>query len=60
MEKYRLTTIIWTEDDVFVSKCPELDVASAGDSLDEAISNLEEAVELYLENAKLLRNFDGL
>jgi len=37
------------------TKCPELDVASCGDTLEEAIDNLKEAVELYIENARELK-----
>lgn len=47
--KYRLTAIITPEDDGYVSLCPELDVASQGDTIEEALANLREAVELYLE-----------
>jgi len=54
MEKLNVTAIIWQEADVYVSKCPKLEVASAGDTPEEAIENLKEAVELYLENAKAL------
>ncbi len=54
MEKLNVTAIIWREDDVYVSKCPELEVASAGDTPEEALENLKEAVELYIENAKAL------
>ncbi len=54
MEKLNVTAIIWQEDDVYVSKCPELEVASAGDTPEEALKNLKEAVELYLESAKAL------
>jgi predicted RNase H-like HicB family nuclease len=53
-----LTSIIWKEGDKYVSKCPELEVASCGDTLDEALENLKEAVELYLENAKELGMLD--
>ncbi len=49
-----LTASIWQEDNAYVSFCPELGVASCGDSPDEALSMLKEAVELYLENAKQL------
>jgi predicted RNase H-like HicB family nuclease len=45
-----------------VSKCPETGVASCGDSPEEALQNLREAVELYLENAKrlgLIRDLEG-
>jgi predicted RNase H-like HicB family nuclease len=54
VKKFNLTATIWVEEDVYVSKCPELDVASCGDTPEEALSNLKEAVELYLDNAKEL------
>ena len=54
MKKYNLTAIVWREADSYVSKCPELGVASAGDTKTEALDNLKEAVELYIENAELL------
>ena len=47
----RLTALIEREGDGFVSLCPELDVASQGDSVEEARRNLAEAVELFLETA---------
>ena len=46
-----LTAIIEREDDGFVSLCPELDVASQGDSIEEARTNLTEALALFLETA---------
>jgi predicted RNase H-like HicB family nuclease len=54
MTRVNLTATIWEEDGVYVSKCPELGVASCGDTPEEAMRNLKEAVELYLENAKEL------
>ena len=54
MKEFNVTAVIWQEDEVYVSKCPELEVASAGDTLQEALENLKEAVELYIENAKIL------
>lgn len=47
----RFTAMIYREADGFVSICPELDVASQGDSVEEASANLREAVELFLEAA---------
>ena len=58
MEEFNVTAVIWQEDDVYVSKCPELEVASAGDTPQEALENLKEAVELYIENAKALGILD--
>lgn len=46
-----LTCLIHQEADGYVSRCPELDVASQGDSIEEARANLIEAVELFLECA---------
>ena len=43
--------MIYREAEGFVSICPELDVASQGDSVEEASANLREAVELFLEAA---------
>ncbi len=45
-----LSAVIHKEGDWYVSLCPELDVASQGKTIEEAISNLKEAVSLYLED----------
>ena len=47
----QLTAIIEREDDVYVSLCPELDIASQGDSIEAARKNLKEALELFFETA---------
>jgi predicted RNase H-like HicB family nuclease len=47
----RFTVMIYREDGGYVSFCPELDVASQGDSVEEASANLREALELFLETA---------
>lgn len=47
----RLTAIIEREDDGFVALCPELDVASQGGSIEEARTNLIEALTLFFETA---------
>ena len=47
----RLTGVIEREDDGYVALCPELDIASQGDTVDEARRNLIEAVELFFEDA---------
>lgn len=54
MKKMRLTVSIWEEDGVYVSRCQELEVASCGDSPQEALDNIREAIELYLINAREL------
>ena len=49
--EYNFTAIIEREDEMYVSLCPELDIASQGNSIEEARDNLKEAVELFLETA---------
>lgn len=46
-----VTALIEREGDGYIGLCPEYDVASQGDSVAEARSNLVEAVELFLECA---------
>lgn len=45
------TAIVEKEGSGFVSLCPELDVASQGETVESATANLKEAVELFLECA---------
>ena len=47
----RLTAIIEREDDGFVALCPEFDIASDGASIEEARTNLIEALTLFFESA---------
>lgn len=47
----RLTALIQREGHGFVSLCPELDIASQGDTIEEARDNLREALELFFECA---------
>ena len=51
MKKQQLTAIIEREEDGYVSFCPELDIASQGDTIEEARNNLQEALELFFETA---------
>ena len=46
-----LTAVLISEDEGFVALCPELDVASQGETVVEAKKNLREAVELFFECA---------
>ena len=54
MKRYYLTAVIWKEGTRYVSKCPELGVASYGATPEKARAALAEAVALYLSNAKRL------
>ena len=49
--KSSYTAILEKEGDMYVALCPELDVASQGQTVEEATQNLKEAVELFLECA---------
>ncbi len=60
MKQYHLTAVIWKEGKKYVSKCPELGVASYGSTTETAREALEEAVELYLTNAKKLHLLDDI
>jgi predicted RNase H-like HicB family nuclease len=51
MTKHVYTAILEKEGDLYVALCPELDIASQGATVEEAIANLKEAVELFLECA---------
>ena len=48
-----LTAIIHKEEDMYVAECPEIGTVSQGKTIEEAIYNLKEATELYLEEFPL-------
>ena len=45
------------EEDVYVAECPEVGTASQGDTVEDALANLKEATELYLEEFPLFNTF---
>jgi predicted RNase H-like HicB family nuclease len=47
----QFTAIIEKEGNLYVSLCPELDIASQGETVEEAKANLTEALELFFETA---------
>ncbi len=52
MMKIEFTSLIFKEGPAFVSYCPELRVASCGDTVEEARQRLPEAVRLFLEESQ--------
>ncbi len=46
-----LTAVVEKEDNMYISLCPELDIASQGETSEEAKANLVEAIELFYETA---------
>ena len=47
---YTFTIIVQKEENWYVARCAENNVASQGKTLEESVENLKEAVELYYEN----------
>lgn len=50
-KQHAFTAIIEHEGDGYAALCPELDIASQGDSVEDARKNLIEAIELFFETA---------
>ena len=48
-----LTAVLHKEEDLYVAECPEVGTISQGYSVEEAVANLKEATELYLEEFPL-------
>ncbi|MBN1258514.1 type II toxin-antitoxin system HicB family antitoxin [Candidatus Peregrinibacteria bacterium] len=44
--------VVWKEGKYYVSQCLNVDVSSFGETREEALANLDEALELYLEDKK--------
>jgi predicted RNase H-like HicB family nuclease len=47
----RLTAAVTPEEGLYVAQCLEVDVASQGETVEDALANLREALELYFEDA---------
>lgn len=45
----KIDCIVWQEGKYYVSQCLNVTVSSFGETIDEAVANLKEAVELYFE-----------
>ena len=43
------TAILQKEENMYIAKCPEVGTVSQGQTIEESVSNLKEATELYLE-----------
>ncbi len=46
-----LNAVVWRDGDFFVARCVEVEVASQGDTVEDAIEHLKEALTLYFEDA---------
>lgn len=52
--KLKLTEELWKEGNMYVSYCPELDIASCGETIEQAKRNLKEVIVINLEEAQKL------
>jgi hypothetical protein len=52
--KFRLTEEIWREGNMYVSYCPELDISSCGENVQQAKNNLMESILINIEETKKL------
>lgn len=50
-----LTVVINREDKYYVALAPDVDVASQGETIEEALANLKEALELYFDDVDAIR-----
>ena len=51
-----LTAVIYKDEDLYVAECPQVGTVSQGETIEEALANLIEATELYLEEFTLTTN----
>ena len=56
--KFRLTEEIWKEGNMYVAHCPELDISSCGENIQQAKKNLLETIFINIEETKKLGTFD--
>ena len=50
--KKGFSAVLWPEDDWYIAQCLEVDVASQGQTREDALDNLREALELYFEDPR--------
>jgi predicted RNase H-like HicB family nuclease len=51
------TAVVRKEENLYVAECPEVGTASQGETIEEAVNNLREATELYLEEFPVKQTF---
>ena len=56
--KFHLTEEIWKEGNMYVAYCPELDISSCGENIQQAKKNLLETIFINIEETKKLGTFD--
>ncbi|MBE9170360.1 type II toxin-antitoxin system HicB family antitoxin [Pleurocapsales cyanobacterium LEGE 06147] len=53
MKTRSFTVVVYREDDMYVAECPEVGTVDQGETIEQAIANLQEATRLYLEEFSL-------
>jgi len=53
MKTRSFTVVVYREDDMYVAECPEVGSVDQGETIEQAIANLQEATRLYLEEFPL-------
>jgi len=56
--RIKLTEELWKEGNMYVSYCPEFDIASCGESVEQAKKNLKEAILINLEETQRMGTLD--
>jgi hypothetical protein len=56
--KFRLTEEIWKEGNMYVSYCPELDISSCGENVEQAKRNLVETILINIEETRNMGTFN--
>ncbi len=60
MNNQQFTAVIHKEKNIYVANCPEVGTVSQGSSIEEAVSNLKEATELYLDEFPLDESYKSI
>lgn len=60
MKKVIFNSEIFKEEDIYVALCPELNVSSFGNTIDEAKASLKEAVEAFIEECEAMGTLDEI
>ncbi|MBN8585829.1 MAG: type II toxin-antitoxin system HicB family antitoxin [Ignavibacteria bacterium] len=60
MSNRQFTAVIHKEKNIYVANCPEVGTVSQGFTIEEAVSNLKEATELYLDEFPLDESYTSI
>jgi predicted RNase H-like HicB family nuclease len=53
MKTQSFTAIVYKEENMYIAECPEVGTVDQGETIEQAIANLQEATRLYLEEFRL-------